>query len=92
MKNTMTHHQNDDFFELKKEIRFDSPLLTELTEAIKKSSSRSDYSLALSSALMTLNLFAGREVVTPTNSSMIMYLIILAPTGYGKDRFIRAPG
>lgn len=92
MKNTMTHHQNDDFFELKKGIKFDSPLLTELTEAIKKSSSRSDYSLALSSALMTLNLFAGREVVTPTNSSMIMYLIILAPTGYGKDRFIRAPG
>lgn len=88
----MTRHKNDDFFKIDQEVTFDSPLLSELTEAIKKAASRPDPALALSSALMTLNLFAGREVVTPTHSSMIMYLIILAPTGYGKDRFIRAPG
>lgn len=91
-KKEMTHHKNDDFFRVKERVPFDSPLLEELTKVIMNAGDRQDYSLSLSSALMTLNLFAGREVVTPTNSSMIMYLIILAPTGYGKDRFLRIPG
>lgn len=87
----MLKHTYDDYFMINKNITFNSLLLDNLITAIKSSASRKDDNLAMASALMTLNLFASREVVTPTNSSMIMYLIILAPTGYGKDRFLKAP-
>lgn len=79
------------FFEIDEDLTYDSPLLSGLTEVIKASAIRRDENLAFASALMTLNLFATREVITPTYSSMIMYLGILTPSGYGKDSFLRAP-
>lgn len=79
------------FFKIDEDVTYDSPLLSGLTEAIKLSGVRRDENLAFAAALMTLNLFATREVITPTSSSMIMYLGILAPTGYGKDHFLHAP-
>ena len=84
-------HINDDFFIINNNIKFNSPLLDDLTKAIMISASRQDYNFALMSALMTINLFVTREVITPTSSSMIMYVILLANSGYGKDRFLKAP-
>jgi hypothetical protein len=57
----------------------------DITEWIVRSAPRPNRMMALCAATVTVGTIIGRYVRGPTGSATHLYLIILAPTGYGKD-------
>jgi hypothetical protein len=57
----------------------------DITEWMVRSAPRPNRMMALGAAVVTVGTIIGRYVRGPTGSATHLYLIILAPTGYGKD-------
>jgi hypothetical protein len=60
-------------------------LVGDITEWIVRSAPRPNRMMALAAATVTVGTIIGRYVRGPTGSATHLYIIMLAPTGYGKD-------
>jgi hypothetical protein len=62
----------------------------EITEWIVRSATRPNRMMALGVATAVVGTIIGRRVCGPTESATHVYLVMLAPTGYGKDWPLKA--
>lgn len=74
------------------ELTYAPGLVGEIAEWILATSMRPHRALALATALTTVGTVCGRYWCGPTDGATNLYVVMLAPTGSGKDHFIRAPG
>jgi hypothetical protein len=60
-------------------------LVGDITEWIVKGAKRPNRMMALGTAIVIVGTLLSQRVVGPTDSATHLYIIIIAPTGYGKD-------
>jgi hypothetical protein len=65
-------------------------LIGEITEWIVRSAPRPNRMMAMSVGAVVVGTLIGRRIQGPTESGTHLYLAMLAPTGYGKDRPLKA--
>jgi hypothetical protein len=65
-------------------------LVGDITEWIVRGARRPNRMMALAVANVVVGTLIGRRIEGPTGSATHLYVILLAPTGYGKDRPLHA--
>lgn len=78
------------FFQVE-ELEIDSPLFNRIKKNVLDCAVHRHEEMALGSTFALLSTVMGRQVYTPTSSSICLFSLIVAPTGYGKNSYLAYP-